>query len=213
MSTISPLIRIFAWDVAEIASPVGNRNIPGGAFAFKYMVASGCMMADPMNPATTSGTLLFEGTKFDLTTQPFASHLASKPACITFNMANSGVGVSDLSLFLIDDSSLQAGIWNNCGPGFVQIAPSGALWRYNLQMPSGHYPRLTTAIPSSPNVTRQDGAAGLVGQDDLNSSEFVYLNLILPLGFPFGGFGVCGSGLLRFGLVFNYFSNDYLLSF
>ena len=213
MATISPLIRVFAWDTAEIASPVGNRHLAGGAFAFMHMVSSGCMTADPMNPATTSGTLLFEGVKFDLTTSPFASHVASKPACITFNMANSGVGVSDLGLFIIDDSALRPGIWNNVGAAFVQYAPSGSLWMYNLTMPSGHYPMLTTSIPSSQNVFRQDGTGALAGQDDLNSSEFVYLNLILPLGFPLGAFGVCGSGLLRFGLVFNYWSNDYLLSF
>lgn len=213
MSTISPLIRIFAWDTGEIASPVGSRTNPGGSFAFKYMVASGCMTASPLSPATTSGTLLFEGTKFDLTQTPYASHLASKPACITLNMANSGVGVSDMSLFLIDDSALKPGIWNDVGSGFIQIHNGGNAWLYGLTMPSGSYPTLTTDIPSYPNIRRQDGTPGLVGQDDLNSSEFIYLNLVLPLGFPFGSFGVCGSGLLRFGLVFNYFSNDYLLSF
>lgn len=213
MSTISPLVRVFAWDVSEIASPVGNRTSPGGSFAFKYMVASGCMTADPLNPATTSGTLLFEGTKFDLTSLPVPSHLASKPACLTFNIANSGVGVSDMRLFLIDDSALKPGIWNHVGSGFVQIRQGGNAWLFGLTMPSGSSPALTTAIPSYANVRRQDGAPGLAGQDDLNSSEFVYLNLILPLGFPLGGFGVCGSGLLRFGMIFSYWSNDYLLSF
>lgn len=213
MSTISPLIRVFAWDVGEIASPVGNRTNPGGAFAFKYMVASGCKTADPLNPATTSGTLLFDGTKFDLTNLPLPSHLASSPECLTFNIANSGVGVSDMKLFLIDDSALKAGVWHNAGSGLVQIRQGSNIWQHNLIMPSGSNPVLTTSIPSTPNIRRQDGTAGLVGQDDLNSSEFIYLNLILPLGFPLGGFGVCGSGLLRFGLIFNYFSNDYLLSF
>jgi hypothetical protein len=213
MPTISPLIRVFAWDVAEISSPVGNRTNPGGSFAFKYMVASGCMTADPLNPATTSGTLLFEGTKFDLTNLPLPSHLTSKPACITFNIANSGVGVSDMRLFLIDNSAMRVGVWHGAGSGIVQIHQGGSSWLYNFTMPSGAYPALTTSIPSLPNVRRQDGAPGLAGQDDLNSSEFVYLNLIIPLGFPLGNFGVCGSGLLRFGLTFNYWSNDYLLSF
>lgn len=213
MSTISPLIRVFAWDVGEIASPVGNRTTPGGSFAFKYMVASGCMTADSLNPATTSGTLLFGGTKFDLTNLPLPSHLASTPACLTFNIANSGVGVSDMKLFLIDNSAMRVGVWYGVGSGLVQIKQGGNAWQYNLTMPSGSNPSLTTSIPSMPNVRRQDGAPALVGQDDLNSSEFVYLNLILPLGFPLGNFGVCGSGLLRFGLVFNYWSNDYLLSF
>lgn len=213
MSTISPLIRVFAWDVAEVASPVGSRTVAGGSFAFMHMVSSGCMTANPMNPATTSGVLLFEGTKFDLTNLPLPSHLVSKPACLTFNIANSGVGVSDMRLFLIDDSALRAGIWHGAGSGFIQIRQGGNAWLFGLTMPSGSSPALTTSIPSMPNVRRQDGAPGLAGQDDLNSSEFVYLNLILPLGFPLGGFGVCGSGLLRFGLTFNYWSNDYLLSF
>jgi hypothetical protein len=60
---------------------------------------------------------------------------------------------------------------------------------------------------------RQDGTAGLAGQDDLNSSEFVYLNLVMPLGSPLGDYGVCGSGLLRFGLVFNYWCNDFNIQF
>jgi hypothetical protein len=55
---------------------------------------------------------------------------------------------------------------------------------------------------------RQDGSASLVGEDDINSSQFVYLNLILPFGFPVGNFGICGSGNLRFGLIFDYFPSD-----
>lgn len=209
---VFPLIRVFAWDTAEIASPVGLRNLAGGSFAFKYMVASGCRTADPLNPSTTSGTLLFEGTKLDLTsTAP--PNVASKPACITFNLATSGVDVFDMGLFLIDDTALKPGLWNGCGKGIVQYAPSGSLWKYNLAMPSGHYPRLTTTIPDTRNVLRQDGATGLIAEDDGNSSEFVYLNVILPYGFPLGEYGVCGSGLLRFGLVFSYSSNEYVLSF
>jgi hypothetical protein len=212
MATISPLLRIFAWDVAEIASPVGNRTVPGGSFAFKYMVASGCQTANPMNPATTSGTMIFEGTKFDITDINPPSHLESKPMCITVNIENSGVGVSELSLFLIDDSALKPGIWNHVGPAFIQVSPSGNNWMYNLAMPSGAFSRLTTLAPGT-TISRQDGTSALAGQDDLNSSEFVYLNLILPLGFPLGNFGVCGSGLLRFGLTFSYWSNEFLLSF
>lgn len=211
--TRSPLVRVFAWDVDEIASPVGSRSTPGGSFAFMYMVASGCSHADPMSPGTTSGALVFESVRYDLTINPPAPHITSKPACITFNLANSGVGISDLRLFLIDDSALRPGLWNGAGLGFVQYAPSGNLWRYNLSMPSGHYPILRTTIPTEPNVFRQDHTAGLAGQGDDNSSEFVYLNLILPYGFPLGSFGVCSSGLLRFGLTFNFWDNDYLLSF
>jgi hypothetical protein len=68
-------------------------------------------------------------------------------------------------------------------------------------------------VPTKQNVFRQDRTPGLVGEDDLNSSEFVYLNIVVPLGSPLGAYGVCGSGLLRLGLVFNYWNNDFILTF
>lgn len=208
-----PVIRVFAWDVAEIASPVGNRHIPGGSFAFKYIVASGCRTADASNPGTTSGTLLFEDVRFDLTQGSLPSHVASKPAVITFNLAASGTAISDMRLFLTDDSALRASVDEGLDPAIVQFAPSGSNWRYNLEMPSGIFTRLTTTIPTFQNVFRQDGVNGMLSENDSDSSEFIYLNVIIPLGHPLGSYGVCGSGLLRFGLVFNYYSNAFALGF
>jgi len=80
-------------------------------------------------------------------------------------------------------------------------------------MPSGAVERLPLVVPTLANVKRQDGTAGLVGETDANSSEFVYLNLVIPLGTPLGSYGVCGSGLLRFGLTFNFWCNDFILQF
>ena len=206
-----PIVRVFAWDVAEIASPVGLRHIPGGAPAFKYMVASGCSTADAASPGSTSGTLIFEGTKFDLTDNTnLASHLESKVMALTINVANSGAAVSDMKLYLVDDSALRGSMDEGLDPGIVQISTSQS-WTQNITLPSGTATQLTSTIPSLPNVLRADGTAGLVAQDDQNSSEFIYLNLVLPLGSPFGTYGICGSGDLRFGLIFNYWSNSFLL--
>jgi len=210
--SILPVIRVFEWDTDEIASPAGNRNIPGGSFAFKRIVSSGCSTFDPASPATTSGTLDFR-TKFDLTGDSFASHLDSRPVAITFNLANSGVAISDMRLYLSDDSAFQGSSDQGLDRGFVQMAASGSNWFYDFRMPSGSAPRLPLTIPSDANIRRQDGAGGLAGQDDLNSSEFVYLNVILPLGTPFGTYGACGSGLLRLSLVYNFWPNDFLLEF
>jgi hypothetical protein len=208
-----PVIRVFAWNTDEIASPAGLRNLPGGSFAFKYMVASGCSTANPSMPGSTSGTLTFEKTRFDLTNQPLPSHLESKVMAITFNLANSGVGLTDMRLFVVDDSAFQGSSDQGLDRAFVQMATSGSFWAYKGTMPSGSVDRLPLTVPELANVRRQDGKPALVGQDDVNSSEFVYLNLVIPLGSPLGLYGVCGSGLLRFGLVFNYFSNDYILEF
>lgn len=208
-----PIIRVFEWETSEIASPVGTRHIPGGSFAFKQIVSSGCRSADPNNPATTSGTLLFENATFDLTSLPLPSHIASKVTAITFNLAASGTAISDLRLYLVDDTAFQASRDQGLDRGFVQYAPSGSRWLINPVFASGAVARLSTTVPAKQNVFRQDRNPGLVGQDDLNSSEFVYMNIVVPLGTPFGTYGVCGSGLLRFGLIFNYWNNDFILQF
>jgi hypothetical protein len=177
------------------------------------MVASGCQTADINNPGTTSGTLIFEDTTFVIADSTAPSHLESKVTAITFNVANSGVAASDLRLYLVDDSVFQASRDQGLDAGFMQIATSGSFWAYNGLLPSGATNKLTTSIPAFPNVLRQDGTPGLVKTDDLNSSEFVYLNVVLPFGTPLGTFGVCGSGLLRLGLIFNYWCSDFFLDF
>ena len=208
-----PQISVCEWDSSEAASPVGNRHIPGGSFAFKQIVSSGCQTADPNHPATTSGTLLFENATFDLTSLPLPSHIESKVTAITFNLGASGTAISDLRFYLVDDSAFQASKDEGLDRGFVQFAPSGSLWLINPLLPSGSVQRLSTVVPATQNVFRQDHNPGLVGQDDLNSYEFIYMNIVVPLGTPFGTYGVCGSGLLRFGLIFNYYNNDFILQF
>lgn len=213
MSGGFPEIRVFAWDTSEIASPIGSRTVPGGSFAFKNIVSSGCQTANPNRPGTTSGVLMFEDTQFDLTNLPLPSHLESKVAAITINIANSGTGMSDMRLFVADDSAFQGSADQGLDRGFVQFAASGSFWAYLGTMPSGAVERLSLTVPTTQNVRRQDGGNTLVGQDDLNSSEFMYLNIVMPLGSPLGQYGVCGSGLLRFGLVFSYWCNDFILEF
>lgn len=213
MSGGFPVIRVFEWETSEIASPVGNRTLPGGAFAFKQIVASGCQTANSNLPITTSGTLIFEDTKIDLTQLPLASHLESKVTAITFNVANSGTGISDLRLFLADDSAFQGSADEGLDRAFIQFSPSGSNWLPGVEMPSGSVSRLSLTVPANQNVFRQDGTPSLVGQEDKDSSEFVYLNIVLPLGSPLGQYGACGSGLLRLGLVFNYWCNDFILQF
>ena len=121
-----PIIRVFAYDVAEIATPAGNRHIPGGSFAFRYIVASGCQTANPNQPTTTSGTLLFEEVRFDLTQGSLPSHVASKPAVITFNLAASGTAISDMRLFLTNDSTLHTSINKELDPRIMQSTPSNS---------------------------------------------------------------------------------------
>lgn len=204
MSSIQiPIIRFFEWDIDDPASPVGRRNIPGG-LGFRQIIASGCQTSDPLNLSTTSGTMIFRGTKFTVFNNDPPSHLVSKTSVFTVNLRSSGVGIGNMKLFLRDDSGLRASVDQGLDPAIVQMAVSG-IWTPGFTMASGTESSLGTTVPSFPNVHRQDGAASLEGENDFNSSEFVYLNLIIPYGTPLGSYGVCGSGALRFGLAFDYF--------
>lgn len=201
MATNPPLVRVIEWNTQEVASPIGSRHLPGGSFAFKQIVASGCLVADSMNPATTSGTLIFEDTKFSGT----SSHLESRVAAITFHVVGTQSFISNMRLYLQDDSALRGP--SDCGldPAFVQFATSG-IWQPNSVLPSGDATKLPNTVPLSANVLQQDGNQALQGSLDPNSSQFVYLNLIYPFGGPLGTYGVCGSGLLRYELMYDYFN-------
>lgn len=213
MSNTFPDIRVFQWDTSELSSPVGLRNIPGGSPAFQRMVSSGCSTFNPNLPSTTSGVLLFENTKFDLTNLPLPSHLVSKTTAITFNLSASGEAMSDIKLYIADESALLGSKDEGNEQAIVQFSTRGSSWLPNLVLASGSVSTLPTTVPLAQNVFRQDGGNALVGEDDGNSSEFIYLNMIIPLGYPLGTYGACGSGNLRMSIIFNYWCNDWILQF
>jgi len=201
MSTEPPIVRFFEWDTAEIADPAGTRHLEGGAFAFKQRLARGCQT---YAGAGTSGTLQFEGTTFDLTQTPLPSHLESKVTAVTISLGSSGVAISNMRLYLKDNTGLLASKDQGLDPAIVQFTASG-IWQPGSVLPSGIAPELSTTIPAVPNLRRQDGAAGLEGEDDFNASQYVYMNVLVPLGAPLGAFGICGSGQINIGLAFDFY--------
>lgn len=199
MSTEPPIIRFFEWDIAEIADPVETRHIEGGAFAFKQRLARGCSTYTGIG---TSGTLLFENTKFDAAETQ--SHLRSKVTAVTISLGSSGVAISNMKIYLKDESGLLASKDEGLDPAFIQFTASG-IWQPNGTLPSGAAPRLTTTIPVFPNFFRHDGQDALQGTDDVNSSQYGYMNVIIPFGAPLGTFGICGSGRISIGLAFDFY--------
>jgi hypothetical protein len=176
-------------------------------------VALGCSSASSLNPGGTSGTIVFEGLKFEIVNGVAPDNDASKVTALTIGVGGAGSGISDLKLYLAEDTGLTIPS-NSVGqdPAFLQFAVSGA-WAPGITLASGQAQRLTTSIPDNQNVFRQDGKGVLVANDDQNASQFIYLNLVVPWGFPLGEYGVCGSGTVRLGLLFNFYNNDYLLEF
>lgn len=195
-----PIVEIFEFNTNEIASPVGNRHIEGGSFAFVQKISLGCNQYTGLG---TSGVLMFQGVKFNVS-QP-VSHISSKVHAITLRLATSGLAISDIKLFLSNGSALSGSLDYGLDPIRMQFAVSG-IWQPNTIWPSGITQEIPQLIPTFPNVFRQDGFNGMNGNQDIDSSQFIYLNLIVPLGFPLGNFGICGSGLVRMGFIYDYFN-------
>lgn len=206
-----PILHIYSFDTSEVADPVGQRHVPGGSFAFKRRISLGCSTFDEGNPGGSSGVLEFEGIKFNAATP--SSDVASKVSAVIVRTAVDGTAVSNMRLYVVDNSALLAGVTDTgTEPARLQFAASG-IWQPNPTWPSGIHAELPTSIPSNANVLRQDGGSTLLGTNDFNVSQYVYLNVVAPLGFPLGEFGGCGSGLLRLGLVFDYYDDSYVLQF
>lgn len=199
-----PIIRFHEWDVQEIASPIGNRHSPGAATAFKQILTSGCVHSTPGQALTTSGVLAFEDLKFTITNGTSSSHLESRVAVLTVNLGASGTSVTNMKLYLIDDSALGASRDAGLDPSFVQFTTSGA-WLQNVLLPSGGGTIMPVGIPALANINRQDNTSSLHANDDFNSSEFIYMNLVVPFGTGLGEYGACGSGNLRFALSFDFY--------
>ncbi len=193
-----PIIELFEYDVTEVATPIGSRHLEGGAFAFIQRVALGCR---DYNGPGTSGTMIFRDVKFNPNNP--VSHLNSRVSALVLRMATSGARLSDVRAFLSQGSALSGSRDVGLDPAIIQYAASG-IWQPNPIWTSGIVPRLPSVVPSTPNLFRQDGVNRIDGNDDADVSQFMYLNLIVPFGYPLGTYGVCGSGLLRMGIVYDY---------
>ena len=193
-----PIIEIFEYDTAEVASPVGSRHIEGGGFAFVQRVSFGCQV---YSGPGTSGTLIFRDVKFNPSSP--VSHINSKVSALVFRMATSGARLSDLKLFLSQGSALSGSRNVGLDPAIVQYVASG-VWQPNPIWTSGIVSRLPSVVPSVPNIFRQDGQNIIDGNGDVDVSQFMYMSLVVPMGYPIGTYGICGSGLLRFGVVYDY---------
>ena len=207
-----PFVQAYEFDISEVADPTGTRHTPGGSFAFNQILASGCSVADPNFPATTSGYLIFENVRFNSNDIP--THIESKVAAIIYKIVSpstTGSFISNMRLYIAEDSALLAGVNLDANePARIQFTNSG-IWQPNALLPSGQGTFLTTTVPSVANFKRQDGFHGLEGDADNQVSEYLYMNLLVPAGFPLGSFGngefnSCGSGTLRIGMVFDYYT-------
>lgn len=203
MSFYNHKVEVIAFDTTELSSPSGTRNIPYGSEAYIKHLGIGA----------NSG-LLWPNTVLNLIDKSSKDYIESTPVAFILRASNSGFGVSDIKPYIIDDSALEIPRQTFALPsGYIQYTVSGH-WLPFCQLPSGIGTRLQKNFISFPfhlpGAIRADGLGGVVGEQDSDVSQYIYMNLILPKGFPFGRFGVIGSGLLRLGMIYTYYNADYL---
>ena len=180
----------YQYDTSEIADPSGARD-GTTAFAFQKVVGSGVCVSGLSFPTVTLN--LSEGYK--------DGHV-SVPTALLFrlNSVTDGSGINDFHFYMSENSAL-----NNDGnepKPFIQMTNSG-IWQPNCVMPSGTGTKLTlNNITTSPNVFRQDGKLFIDGIGDLDASQYIYLNVVVPDRQELGTFGICGSGNLSFTLKY-----------
>jgi hypothetical protein len=189
-----PDLQFSSWRNTELADPIGTRHLVSGAFAYDKLLGRGCTNA-----------LTFNSLQLDaLSNEPF---VGSDVAVINVSVPNFGE---------LQASGLNAvynmRLWIPSGSGTVTDLPgvhlefqtSGA-WVPNLNFPSGAGQEFLGTLPTQFNLRRFDGLNELLSFNDENVSEFVYMRLFLDADFPLGDFGICGSGLLRPRLTFDFY--------
>lgn len=189
-----PTIQFSSWDNSELADPVGTRHQVSGAFAYDKLIGVGCTLAMSFN-----NLVLNAGEN-----EPYAS---SDVAVVNVSIPNFGsLQASGLS------TVYNFRLWVPTGSGSVIDTPGSHLefftsgvWVPNVDFPSGHGQTFSRTLPSQFNLRRYDGNAEITSYSDTQVSEYIYMRLFLDERFPVGTFGVCGSGLLRPRLTYDFY--------
>lgn len=191
-----PNIRFSSWDNHEPVEPVGVRHLVSGSFAYISELGTGCDSA-----------LSFTNLRLDVATQSVAS---SDVAVVNFAIPNFpelvSSGISSVNNFRL---------WLPEGSGTVTDLDGISIeyqlhsnWRNSsiyTTFPSGAGATFSGIQPTTYNITRIDGSHEITGYDDDNVSQWIYLRAFLDQEFPVGSYGVCGSGLMRLRLTYDFY--------
>lgn len=169
------------WDMTEISSPVGTRHLESGHPAFLSYV----------NQTTP---LQFRNLEKDFTNGLTPTYTTTE--VITFRSNNQRFFLTNLRFWLSSGTAITS--------GHLTFAASGAWWP-NVTNTSGYNPVISTSVPGSQNVYRQDGNSSIFSEGDPDVSQFIYLGLSIPSGHFMGRFGKGGFGNLSLKMTYDYF--------
>lgn len=181
----TPTVRFFEWDVTEVVSPSGYRNVPSGIPSFvKEVSASGSI---PME---------FEDTvvNFDNLQETYSARVQ----CFSFVNSSTQYLISNMRFWMPGSGALE-----NAN---LEYTASGT-WHYNAILPSGYGLEIPNTLPTSQNIKNQDDVTlYMAGALDKDVSQFIYLGLTIPSGHELGRFGSGGSGSLTFRITYDWYN-------
>ena len=189
-----PVIQFSTWDNSELADPAGARHLVSGSFAYDKLVGLGCGLS-----------MAFNNLQLDAgVSEPF---VGSDVAVMNISVSNMGeLQASGLS------AVYNMKLWIPAGSGSIIDTPgshleffTSGLWVPNVDFPSGHGQSFLRTLPTQFNVRQHDGRAELTSYSDEETSDYIYMRMFLDSDFPLGTFGVCGSGILRPRLTFDFY--------
>lgn len=189
-----PEIQFSQWDNSELADPTGTRHLVSGHFAYVKPVGTGCV-----------DSLVFPNLTLNIgNNDPFVGS-----DVVVMNVAVSNFGTLQASGL---NALYNMKLWAPAGSGTILDLPSthlqyqmSGVWTPNFNFPSGAGQQFSPTLPSQFNLRRIDGRAEILGYDDNNVSEWIYMRLFLDAGFPVGTFGACGSGTFRLRLTYDFY--------
>lgn len=189
-----PVVQFSQWDNTEIGDPLGTRHLVSGHFAYVKPISTGC-----------GDSLIFPNLVLNIgNNDPF---VGSDVVVLNASISNFGE---------LQSSGLNAvynmRLWAPAGSGTIldlssthlQFETSG-VWLPNLGFPSGAGQQFSRTLPTQFNLRRIDGRAEILGYNDENVSEWIYMRLFLDSNFPVGTFGACGSGTFRMRLTYDFY--------
>lgn len=190
-----PTIAFNSFNITE-SDPDIARHIVSGSFAYDRRLG-----IDDCNTALDFGTITLTGTSLSGLSDVAVINIAF-PDLETLN-AQSGAPtvVNNMKLYLPSGSGTVLD-----EPGISLQYMTSGVWLQNYTFPSGEGQEFARSLPEIQNLLRIDGFHSISGFAASEVTEYIYMRLFINDQFPIGSFGsVCGSGLLRPRLVYDFY--------
>jgi len=188
----APSITFRQFDVSNFADPSGTRHLKTGD--------------TDVHPAFTKvlGTTVNQHLDFGINNIS-NSGINSATKVVLAHMDNSGdltTQLYNMKLWLPSTTSFQGTVRFNL---FKSSYLTSSGWKPNYVVQNNSLEQVSTSLPSSGNILRQDGSSTITGSGDSQVTEWIYLSVYTGTDEPVGLKGGPGLNTFRFRLTAEYY--------